>query len=148
MTRKTPLKRTTPIRRRKRKPQPTLVIGQSWSEVQGFGAIAADSKEARERKEWVHRQPCVFGRVTGDPCDGKPVQEMHCDRDKGMGFKSPRPTFSGCPRHHDMVSGAAKHPSVMPMEKLWRRAFEALASEQTEAAWQDVVAHEQRRVKL
>lgn len=110
--------------------------------------VEAGTREEKLRQDWVHRQPCVFGRVTGDPCDGKPIQEMHCDRDKMTGKKSPRPTFAGCSKHHDMVSGVAKHPSVLPMEKLWRRAFEALASEQTEAQWQDVVRHEARRSQL
>lgn len=109
--------------------------------------IDAESLENSRRREWVHRQPCVFGRVTGDPCSG-PLDEMHCDRGKGVGIKSPLPTFPGCRRHHELVSGAVRHTLVIPMNTLWRRAFEALASEQTERDWVEVQAHDQRRKGL
>lgn len=151
MLRKSPLKRKT-----RPKPRSTTKKRRTFEEFAASPpelptsmlAVAADTLEAARRREWVHRQPCVFGRVTGDPCGPGPIQEMHCDRGKGTGIKSPMPTFGGCARHHDMVSGAAKHPSVMPMEKLWRRAFEALASEVTERDWVEAQAHDARRKGL
>lgn len=145
------LKRSRPLRRKTRiKPRSTAKKSAPrlayFDEV--FAPAQADSLENARRKEWLHNQPCALGALIADPCDRNPVQEAHCDVDKGVGLKSFHPTFPLCGRHHDLLGGQAKHKTVLPWATFMRRALEAMLAAQTERQWEVVAAHEERRKGL
>lgn len=108
----------------------------------------ADTKEAAERRQWLHRQPCLWGRLIADPCSPGGVDECHVNEDKGIGLKSKHPTFPCCRKHHEIADGQARHQTVIPLEQMKMRALLMLMSWWTERDWQDVVTHEQRRESL
>lgn len=56
----------------------------------------------RERRAWVHAQPCIIGEHSPDPCAGR-VQAAHQDYGKAMGKKVDLPEIPACERHHALM---------------------------------------------
>lgn len=130
------IQRKTPMRRRRK-------ISMAGSQL-----VATATKESVERQQWLHRQPCLWGRLIADPCSPGGVDECHVNEDKGIGLKSKHPTFPCCRKHHEIADGQARHQTVIPLEQMKMRALLMLMSWWTERDWQDVVTHEQRRESL
>lgn len=143
------LKRKTPLRRKRHLPRTPVSTAQEARLITSASlAVADDSLEVARRRDWLGRQPCAFGRLVADPCSGN-IQRAHQDEGKGVGIKTHWSTeIPLCRRHHEMLGGTVRHTLVIPLQKLLARAFHRLAAEQTEAAWQEVQAHQARRKGL
>jgi hypothetical protein len=60
--------------------------------------------------DWIHRQPCIVGELSSDPCSDPPyqIEAAHQDEGKAKGKKTADTTcIPLCPRHHRLpgVSG-------------------------------------------
>jgi hypothetical protein len=137
-----PLKRKTPLRRRK----PPEVVRLS---VAGSQMMESATKELRERRDWLGHQRCVFCRFSADPGDGR-IQRAHMDEGKGMGWKtSDWHEIPLCERHHRLLGNDLHPPStVIPRTKLLVRAVMAMADHIVSGEYAAVAVHEMQRRRL